>query len=201
MALFPLTLQTIAGRTVTIPDPSVGFVHLQFRRFAGCPICDTHVRALVRRKDELVRTGVREVIFFHSSAVELRTYESDLPFDLIADPAKKYYRQFGVEASAGALLHPAIIAAAIRGARIVFRGEARRLWVPKAENGRLGLPADFLVDRAGEIVAAKRGRHAYDQWNVDELLHLARRAHNVPGAPSGWLRDLASSDNSRPASN
>lgn len=197
MAQFPLTLQTIAGRTVTIPDQSVRFVHLQFRRFAGCPICDTHLRALARRKDELVRAGVREVIFFHSSSAELRTYESDLPFDLIADPAKMFFRQFGVETSAGALLHPAIIAAAIRGAGIVFRGEARRLWIPRAENGRLGLPADFLVDRSGRIIAAKRGKHAYDQWSVDELLRLAHRTPEQSADERGWLDGLATTGNVR----
>jgi hypothetical protein len=37
----------------------------------------------------------------------------------------------------------------------------------------LGLPADFLIASDGRILAAKYGRHANDQWEVDELLQLA----------------------------
>lgn len=42
------------------------------------------------------------------------------------------------------------------------------------EGGRFGLPADFLIDCDGKVLAAKYGKHAYDQWSVDELLLLAR---------------------------
>jgi hypothetical protein len=37
----------------------------------------------------------------------------------------------------------------------------------------LGLPADFLIAPDERIVAAKYGKHADDQWSVDELLNLA----------------------------
>lgn len=180
-----LTLETIAGRTVPVPDPAARFVHLQFRRFAGCPICHTHLRSFVRRRDELAAAGIREVIFFHSSAAELRTYEADLPFDVVADAARTFYRRFGVEPSATALLHPSIVGAAVRGAKVVFRGTARRLWLPRAENGRLGRPADFLVDAGGVIVASRRGTHANDQWPVDELLALARSASRDSSRAAG----------------
>ncbi len=198
MANLRLTLQTIAGKIVSIPDPSVRFVHLQFRRFSGCPICNTHLRGLAKHKDTLVDAGIREVIFFHSSASELRIYESDLPLDLVADPERKFYRQFGVESSALALLHPAIVGAAVRGAKVVFKGKARRLWMPKAENGRLGLPADFLVDRGGRIVATKFGAHAYDQWDLAELLAFARQGSGKSAHATGWLGSVTSPECSAP---
>jgi hypothetical protein len=57
---------------------------------------------------------------------------------------------------------------------------ARSLWLTirhgrtlpptSPEGGRLGLPADFLIDQEGRILACKYGEHAYDQWSVDELL-------------------------------
>jgi hypothetical protein len=40
----------------------------------------------------------------------------------------------------------------------------------------LGLPADFLIGSDGRVLAAKFGRHADDQWSVDELLDLAGAA-------------------------
>ncbi len=50
----------------------------------------------------------------------------------------------------------------------------RRGRAPKArmDEGRLDLPADFLIASDGTVVASKYGVHSYDQWSVDELLGL-----------------------------
>src|SRR5262249_42027073 len=66
-AFAPRELPTLAGASVRIPDAG-RLVHLQMRRYAGCPICSLHLRSFTRNKDELVRAGVREVVVFHSSA-------------------------------------------------------------------------------------------------------------------------------------
>ena len=47
-----LTAMSLAGATVAIPDPEA-LVHLQFRRFAGCPVCNLHLRGFAARVDEL----------------------------------------------------------------------------------------------------------------------------------------------------
>ena len=63
---FPrLELTASSGQPVVIPDPAGDFVHLQFRRFAGCPICNLHLRSIVRRYDEIRSHGIREVVVFH----------------------------------------------------------------------------------------------------------------------------------------
>ncbi|WP_433541970.1 hypothetical protein ACQP10_03265 [Streptosporangium sandarakinum] len=55
------------------------------------------------------------------------------------------------------------------------------------QGGRLGLPGDFLIAGDGRVPAAKLGRHAYDQWSVDELLALAARApRSTPEAGVTW---------------
>ncbi|KAA1249886.1 hypothetical protein F0Q45_12650 [Mycobacterium simiae] len=38
----------------------------------------------------------------------------------------------------------------------------------------LGLPADFLIDSHGTILARYSGRHVDDQWSIDELLDIQR---------------------------
>ncbi|MCW2651784.1 MAG: hypothetical protein JWR32_2760 [Mycobacterium sp.] len=43
---------------------------------------------------------------FHSAADELRRHTADLRFATIADPDKRYYREFGVEAGARASPDP-----------------------------------------------------------------------------------------------
>jgi hypothetical protein len=57
-------LTSISGETVSIPDGAV-LVHLQLRRFAGCPICNLHLRSLAERYEEISAAGIREIVVFH----------------------------------------------------------------------------------------------------------------------------------------
>jgi len=165
-------LLSVTGEHIRVPDPQ-HLVHLQFRRFAGCPICNLHLRSIVRRHDEITAAGIREVVFFHSPVDELRQHTADLPFATIADPDKRYYREFGVESAPRALLDPRAWGAIARGIVPTLRGTLKRPTLHQ-EGGHLGLPADFLVDTRGRVIAAKYGEHADDQWSVDELLAEAR---------------------------
>lgn len=168
---------TIHGRTVSVPS-GLPLMHLQFRRFAGCPVCNFHLLGFSHRAGEIEAAGVREVVVFHSSRSEMLQYQARLPFDCIADPSKHLYRTFGVETSLRALLHPMVL---WHGARWVL--QARRFY-RRAENGVLGLPADFLIGQNGHIVAAKYGRHADDHWSVDELLTRAAQGNRSPAQPA-----------------
>jgi peroxiredoxin len=175
---FPaLDLTAASGQLVTIPDPAGNFVHLQMRRFAGCPICNLHLRSIVARHDEIRSHGIREVVVFHSTAAELAKHEAGLPFPLIADPERQLYRRLGVERGPSSLLSTRALRAAIAGetAALGNRSTKRGALGPiKPTGGRLGLPADFLIAPDGRVAALKYGQHAYDQWTVDELLGHAR---------------------------
>jgi peroxiredoxin len=168
-------LVTVSGDRVAVPDPE-RLVHLQFRRFAGCPVCHLHLRSVVRRHAEIETAGIREVVVFHSPAEELRRHTADLPFAVVADPDKRLYAEFGVESAPRALFSPRawgpVVRAVLRGGWEVLRGR-ERLPAASQPGGRLGLPADFLIGPDGRTLAAKYGEHVYDQWPVDELLHLA----------------------------
>jgi peroxiredoxin len=176
-ALPTLKLTATSGRLVTIPDPEGNFVHLQLRRFAGCPICNLHLRTIVTCHDEIHSHGIQEVVVFHSTAAELVKHETDLPFPLIADPNRDLYRQFGVDRGLGSLLSPRALRAAISGQTAALGSHSTKsgaLGPLKPTGGRLGLPADFLIGPDGRILALKYGQHAYDQWTVEELLDHAR---------------------------
>ena len=172
----PRALASIRSEAVSIPQPD-RLVHLQFRRFAGCPVCHLHLQSFVRRHDEIASLGVREVVVFHSTADELLHYERDLPFAVVADPDKRLYKEFGVEASPRALLDPRawlpIVRAALHSAWGVVR-HGRPVPPVGPRGGSLGLPADFLIATDGRVLACKYGLHADDQWSVDELLGLVR---------------------------
>ena len=161
------TLESVTGGPIKLPDPK-RLVHLQFRRFVDCPICNTHIAELRRRAHEIEAAGIKEVIVFHSSPKSIRSYHKDVPFVMVGDPKKALYREFGVKASLRFLSLKALAAA--------MRGVAHGHLGLRLAGGPIGLPGDFLIAPSGQIRAAKYGTHAYDQWSVDELIALARGA-------------------------
>lgn len=185
--LRPRVLEDVSGRPVAIP-PAAGagtpaLVHLQFRRFAGCPVCNLHLRSFARRDRELEAASVCEVVLFHSPADELRPHTADLPFAVVADPGKWLYAEFGVEASPRALLDPRAWLPVLRAIGFALGGLLTGTVRPPAANphgGRLGLPADFLIAPDGRVVACKHGAHADDQWSVDEVLAQAKAWREPP---------------------
>lgn len=167
-------LVTVRGAPVRLPDPE-RLVHLQFRRFAGCPVCNLHLRSFVLRDAEVTAAGVHEVVLFHSTVDDLRPHVADLPFDVVADPGKVLYREFGVEAAPRSLLHPKAWPAIVRAIAVALPDVVRKRKPSppmNPEGGRFGLPADFLIAPDGRVLASHHGTHVYDQWSVDELLNL-----------------------------
>ena len=180
-------LTAVSGPAVPVPDPA-RLVHLQFRRFAGCPVCSLHLRTFASRHGELAAAGVREVAVFHAPTAELRPHVADLPFAVIADPGKRLYAEFGVEPALRALLDPRAWPAIARGVAASLWGIVRhRRPAPslRPHGGRFGLPADFLITPDGRVLAAKYGEHAGDHWPVSDVLALARAARDGrPAAPA-----------------
>jgi hypothetical protein len=99
----------------------------------------------------------------------MRPYQGSLPFPAVPDPERHWYRRFGAERSAFAVAHPRAVWSGLRGLAFApsnpFAGGT----------DQTGLPADFLIDRDGTIVALHYGKHADDQWSLDELLALVSR--------------------------
>lgn len=166
----PRTLTSLSG-PVDVPDPAA-LVHLQFRRFAGCPICNLHLRSVTERIDEITAAGIREIVVFHSTPEELQRYEADLPLTVVPDPTEALYAAFGVGRSARAIVDPRVLRVMPRvlgnAARTLRRDRVAPPLLPTG--GDLGLPADLLIASDGRAVATKYGAHAFDQWSVDELL-------------------------------
>ena len=190
-------LTTIQSERILLPAPGI-LTHLQFRRYAGCPICNLHLHSMARRHDEIAAAGIQEIVVFHSAAEDMLPYQGQLPFAAVADPGRKLYDEFGVTASPRAVLHPKAWTAPLnpRVYPIILRGiRAGGSPAPRHGDTALGLPADFLIEPDGRLRAAKYGRHASDHWPVDELLELARRTAPHPSRDSG----PAHTDDSYPA--
>lgn len=153
------------GVDLGVPVMDFEYTHLQFRRFAGCPVCNMHLRSFASAAEKLKGLGICEIVFFHSSRESLLKHEKDLPFHVVADPQKVMYKKYGVEASPRSVLHPKVVIKGLQGLLSGLPGM-------RIENGALGLPADILLDSSGRVVKAKYGTHAYDQWSVEELVGI-----------------------------
>ncbi|MFD7260117.1 redoxin domain-containing protein [Streptomyces sp. NPDC059874] len=156
----------LVGRTVI----------LKFYRFAACPICNLHVRELVRRAGELEAAGVVPVAVLHSPAHRLRKSLDgyQVPFTVIADPEKCLFRAYGVESSLGGMFTGAV-------ARDYGRAMRAGIFCRPIghEGGVQGHPADFLIDSEGVLRPARYGRDYADTMGVDAVLDAATamRAH------------------------
>lgn len=167
---FPqLQAKNIHGAEVSIPCVET-WTHLQFRQFAGCPVCNLHLQSVIARHQEIVEAGIREVVIFHSSDTELLPYQGHFPFDVIGDTTKALYRKYGVESSISAFLSLKAWAASLKGNLRKDKPEMKGM----PNGGIFGLPADVLMSSDGLVKAVHYGAHAYDQWTVDELLELRR---------------------------
>jgi peroxiredoxin len=175
-------LVDIHGDLVRVPDLR-RLVHLQFRRYAGCPVCNLHLRSIALRHDEILAAGIHEVVVFHSSAETMLGFQGGLPFAAIADPEKKLYAEFGVEKmSPMAALMAALSPRSWRAAgRALMRAPSLRGAAGRGAE-HLGLPADFLIGPDGRVLAARYGKYVDDQWSVDELLDLAKNTQQMAGA-------------------
>lgn len=165
----PFTVETLAHGALQVP--AAGLLHLQFRRYAGCPICNVHLRSFRARHDELVRAAVKVVAFFSSTADEMRPFQGDLPFPTVPDPQREWYARFGVvDRSKLAAFHPSAALAATKAILTATK------WKPSLVNPAIdALPADFLIAPDGEVVGLRYGTHANDHWEVDDVLALGRQ--------------------------
>ena len=161
--------QDAYGHELAIPSPT-GLTHLQFRRYSGCAVCNLHLQSFISHEQQLQNADIQEIVIFDSSRDHILTDIPDSPFPIIADPHKYLYREFGVETSPLAVFNPKVWLPAIKGA-LKFGVQ-----LPRDQETMNGLPADFLIDSHGKIIALHYGTHAYDQWALDELLAIANPA-------------------------
>jgi len=166
----PCVLESVQGDAVQIPPPAQIILHLQFRRFAGSPICNLHLQSFIQRHRELAENQIQEVAVFHSPKSAMLEHQLSAPFPFVADPDKKLYKAFGVEASIMSVLNPEAWPSAVKG--LFKQGPG----FPSHGESALGLPADFLIDSTGMVIAVHYGRHASDQLEFNELLDLVRKA-------------------------
>lgn len=169
--LQPQQWRDVHNNPVDVPH-SNRWTHIQFRRYSGCAVCNLHLHSFITRQQELESAGIQEIVVFNSTQARILADLPTSPFHLIADPHNHLYQQFGVAKSLLAVFNPAVWFFALRGA-LQFGVQ-----LPRDNETSFGLPADFLIDSQGKIAAVKYGKHANDQWELDELLFQVNESSN-----------------------
>lgn len=142
---------------------------ISFYRFATCPFCNLRVNELVRRFDEFQEDFTMIAIF--DSKLDHLTQHTEghhAPFPILADEKRSYYKAYGIERSVcgffvGMIFRlPTLLKA-------IFSG-----YLPNLFTGGLTImPADFLVDREGNIKVAYYGRDEGDHLPFDQVKDFA----------------------------
>lgn len=178
----PFELETLAHGRLSVPGSKL--LHLQFRRFAGCPVCNVHIRRFAAAHAELGAAGVQTVSLFYSSRETMLGYQHELPHPVVADQERHFFDAFLVERSRSFAVQPRVWATAIGG---LLSGPSN----PFEDAAPDGLPADFLIaprdtresEPCCQIMALHYGASIDDQWSVDEVLRLSK-VHASPGVPT-----------------
>jgi hypothetical protein len=158
------------GAWVCVPDARTAYVHLQFCRFAGCPITSSHLQAFIDRHEEIEWAGIREVVVLRSGDEDVEARHAGLPFDVITDPNGFFHENCGVGNSWSALWDFDALVSIFEG----MHANDKRFGRWPFTKPWFALPADFLLSADGIVQALHYGRHAGDQWSVDDLLAFRR---------------------------
>ena len=144
-------------------------IMLSFFRFASCPFCNLRMNELVRRFDEFGDDFTIIAIFDSPLDNLTRHAESHkAPFPILADESNKYYKEYGIEHSFIGMLKGIFfrMPTLLKG---MFKG-----YVPLIIKGSITtMPADFLIDRDGNIKTAHYGKDEGDHLSFDEIKAFA----------------------------
>jgi peroxiredoxin len=163
-----LSLKDIDGRRVAVGGERR--MLLSVFREATCPFCNFRVYELTHNHDDLRDRGLDVVAIFHSDERDVRRFiaRQPRPFRMVADPEGRAHAAFGAERSSLGKAKAVLmrLPALLRGLRLLGFAQGSR------PTGTL-MPADFLIDGSGRIVATHYGRDAGDHMPMARILRFA----------------------------
>jgi peroxiredoxin len=162
--------ETIGGRRVSLEQLRGRPLLLKFYRFATCPVCNLHMHQFIQEHDQVAAAGLTTVVFYHSPADKLAGAQREAaPFDLVPDPKKRTFRDYGVETGLRGFVSPAVMR---DYARAMLAGYPPGLFT--SDGGMIGNPADFIVDASGRIAMARYGKHYADSLDAQDVVRVWR---------------------------
>ena len=163
----PILTQDIAGNPVRIPNTPSGFVLLTFFRGTGCPICRVRFHELETHADELKARHVDSIAIFEDKEDFLRQYTQNTPSftRLVADPDGIWYRSYRLDHSLWGVMKTMFN----DGMKKAAEGKAL-LASAHGSAGGTRLPAEFLIDETGNLIAVHYSSFVGDHLPIDTIL-------------------------------
>ena len=127
-----------------------------------------HLGEVAANVERLRTAGVGVLVVSQAQPAVLATFlrNHPQPLPVVCDPGRTGYRAFGLERTGWmSFFRPSVLWGYLR---LIVRGGKLRMPYPGEDVLQLG--GDFLLDRAGRVVFAYRGRTATDRPSVEELL-------------------------------
>lgn len=165
-----LTLADITGKPVRLGGASGRRTLICFFRDPACPFCNFRVYELTKNHAALAALGLDIVAVFTATPGDVKRFvaRKPRPFTVIADPTSQAQEAYGIEYSFWRKWRGVFtrIPTLLKGLRIVGLAGL---------NTGNRMPADFLVDEAGNIVEAWYGNDAGDRIPFERVeLFLAK---------------------------
>lgn len=168
------SIDDIYGRRINLSDFKGRKIHLGFFRNVNCPFCNLRVHHLSKMSETFESMGLKSIYFFESDPkLLLRSiFHRDISnVQLIGDPGKAIYAQYGVEASA---LKAVTTLFTTRAYKDFKAGSALNLPTEKDKGATQTLmPADFLINEDFTIHKAHYGLNLNDHIAIDEIKKFA----------------------------
>jgi peroxiredoxin Q/BCP len=160
------TLTDIHGQEVSLAALRGKRVMLSFYRYASCPFCNLRIHELSKRAEGYRQRGLELIAVFQSPGEKILQYagKQQPPFAIIPDPQRLLYRRYGVESSWSGMLR----AFAIRLPEVV-KAIASGFLPGSVEGDVHRVPADFIVDEEGKLLATFYGKDIGDHLPLDTL--------------------------------
>lgn len=159
------SLVDIHGKPVIFPIQGRR-VMLSFYRYASCPFCNLRIHELDKQAEAYRQQGLELIAVFQSPVEKIHHYagKQQAAFPIIADPDRHLYRLYGVESSWWGMVK-AFFGRPAEIARAIGQG-----FLPGSMEGeKHRLPADFIIERDGSLLASYYGRDIGDHLPLQQV--------------------------------
>lgn len=155
------------GRRVSLEGGRGRYTLVSFHRFAACPLCNLAIRRFAQRSPDLLKRGLRIVMFFESGDHALKkALETWGPqqFSLVADPKADVYAAYEVPLSMWGMAKGIMRVGDLR--------ESMKLGLPKGvpqDGSKSRVPAAYFIGPDLRVVEAYVGADVGDSVPVETV--------------------------------
>lgn len=147
--------------------PREKLLMISFFRYASCPLCNLRVHELIVNYEKL-KDKLEIVMIFQSPKEKIEQYvgKQDIPYRVIPDPVREFYKLYKVEYSWIAFLKAWTLKI-----KNVFSALFKHGYIPGSVEGEIHrVPADFIIDTDGKILKAFYGKDIGDHLPLNEII-------------------------------